>query len=233
MRTCKKCFLTLVEDCFYPKYGSCKECIKLAVAKWKKANPERAKAFQLKHNTTAKAKLARRLWNERNPDKRKAIARKYAASEKGKISGAKARSSPAFKAWSKAYSKSRYSISLAQQKKRRHSDINFRIRCNLRSRIRCFVTGRSTDQKTLALLGCTLASFRIYIESKFKSGMSWDNYGEWEIDHIMPCAIFDLSKIDHQRRCFHFSNLRPLWKAENRRKGKKITDPQFSICLST
>lgn len=52
--------------------------------------------------------------------------------------------------------------------------------------------------------------------------MSWDNYGEWEIDHIIPCDSFDLTKEEEQKRCFHFSNLQPLWWRDNRTKGNKV-----------
>jgi hypothetical protein len=53
--------------------------------------------------------------------------------------------------------------------------------------------------------------------------MSWDNYGfrGWHIDHKKPCALFDLSLPEQQRECFHFSNLQPLWAADNLAKGVK------------
>lgn len=49
--------------------------------------------------------------------------------------------------------------------------------------------------------------------------MSWDNYGERHVDHIKPCAKFDLSKPDEQRACFHYTNLQPLWAKDNIAKG--------------
>lgn len=52
--------------------------------------------------------------------------------------------------------------------------------------------------------------------------MSWDNYGrggrKWQIDHIKPCAYFDLTKPEDQRKCFHYSNLQPLWQKDNLEK---------------
>ena len=50
---------------------------------------------------------------------------------------------------------------------------------------------------------------------KFVDGMSWDNYGEWEIDHIRPCASFDLTDVGEQLKCFHYTNLQPLWMIDN------------------
>ncbi len=71
------------------------------------------------------------------------------------------------------------------------------------------------------VLGCTVHEARLYIESKFKSGMSWDNYGEWHIDHINPLVSFDVTKMDQRLEAFHFTNLQPLWAEENQKKGIK------------
>jgi hypothetical protein len=80
--------------------------------------------------------------------------------------------------------------------------------------------------KFLDLLGCSLGFAKLYLESLFKEGMSWDNYGygndKWHIDHIIPCALFDFTDIEQQRRCFHYTNLQPLWQPENFKKGKSI-----------
>jgi len=73
----------------------------------------------------------------------------------------------------------------------------------------------------LDLLGCTVEELRAHLEKQFKRGMSWSNYGRWHIDHIRPCASFDLTDPEQQRICFHYSNLQPLWAEENMRKGAK------------
>ena len=52
--------------------------------------------------------------------------------------------------------------------------------------------------------------------------MSWDNQGEWHIDHIIPCASFDLTNEEEQEKCFHYTNLQPLWAIDNMVKGCKI-----------
>lgn len=51
--------------------------------------------------------------------------------------------------------------------------------------------------------------------------MSWDNYGEWEIDHIKPCCSFDLSLPENQLACFNYQNTRPLWRVDNLDKIKE------------
>jgi len=75
--------------------------------------------------------------------------------------------------------------------------------------------------KTIELLGCTSTFFKSYIEKQFSAGMSWENRSKWHIDHIRPCASFDLTDHTQQRLCFHFSNMRPLWSHENMAKAAK------------
>lgn len=76
-------------------------------------------------------------------------------------------------------------------------------------------SGMSTPFHTDELIGCTKEILMHHIESQFKLGMSWENKGQWEIDHIRPCASFDLTDPAQQKRCFHYSNLQPLWAKDN------------------
>ena len=55
-------------------------------------------------------------------------------------------------------------------------------------------------------------------QGKFTDGMTWENYGKWHVDHIKPCSSFDLAQRDQQLICFHYTNLQPLWSADNARK---------------
>ena len=76
---------------------------------------------------------------------------------------------------------------------------------------------------TLELIGCSIDFLRSHLESLFKEGMSWSNYGEWEIDHIIPLASFDFQNHpETQFIAFNYKNTQPLWKSENRSKGAKI-----------
>jgi hypothetical protein len=110
------------------------------------------------------------------------------------------------------------------------TNLNFRIRTNLGSRLCHLLKGTRKSKPFLALLGCSIDNLKIYLESKFEPNMSWQNFGTaWEIDHIMPCAIFDLTIPGHQQRCFHFSNLQPLPKSENRSKKDRVLSNQFQL----
>lgn len=105
-----------------------------------------------------------------------------------------------------------------------HSDINYKMKHNLKRRMNNAIKGHFKDCSTLKLLGCNLETVRQHLESKFTEGMNWDNYGKWHIDHIMPCASFDLSDPKQQRQCFHYTNLQPLWAKDNMQKKDKVPD---------
>lgn len=114
-----------------------------------------------------------------------------------------------------------YKNKLAEYVKNRlRTNINYRLASRLRTRIHEVLKGNSKSKTTMNLVGCSIQTLKQYLEKSFKSGMSWDNYGKWHIDHIRPCVSFDLSKEEEQRKCFNYINLQPLWAEDNLRKNK-------------
>ena len=107
------------------------------------------------------------------------------------------------------------------RQKRLQTDINFKLLCNLRSRIHIALKRNSKSRHTEQLIGCSIEFLKQYFEKQFQLGMTWENYGEWHIDHIRPCSSFDLSKPEEQCKCFHYTNLQPLWAIENILKSNK------------
>jgi hypothetical protein len=91
------------------------------------------------------------------------------------------------------------------------------------------IVGKGGDKQqswTKAMLGCDRETFLLHLQSQFKRGMNWNNYGRvWEVDHITPCSSFDLTDPEQQRICFHYRNHQPLYKTENRRKSWLIRQP--------
>lgn len=85
---------------------------------------------------------------------------------------------------------------------------------------------------TLALLGFgDREQYKSYIEARFTAGMTWANYGQWEVDHIIPCRLFRPWDDIAQRTCFHHTNLQPLWKRDNIRKRHRVTAADFDrVC---
>jgi hypothetical protein len=92
---------------------------------------------------------------------------------------------------------------------------------NLRKNLRKILKNYTGKHNTFKLIGCSKEFFIKYYESKFTEGMSWDKVmnGEIHCDHIRPCCSYDLSKTIEQSKCFHYTNLQPLWAEDNLRKG--------------
>ena len=105
---------------------------------------------------------------------------------------------------------------------RRRVDPAFRLAGALRRRLGKFVRGEKGAVSAVRHLGCSVADLRVWLEIQWKTGMSWDNYGAWHVDHIRPLASFDLTDPEQARAAVHFSNLQPLWAAENISKGAKV-----------
>jgi len=112
-------------------------------------------------------------------------------------------------------------------KEKRNKDIGFRILSNCRTRLYQVIKGNLKSASTKKLIGCSIEKLLEHLENQFADGMTWDNYGEWHVDHIKPCAMFDFTKEEEQRECFHYTNLQPLWAEENLRKSDKYIDEDF------
>lgn len=111
-----------------------------------------------------------------------------------------------------------------KNRERRRRKPAVKIATDMRCRINTALRRQSVIRRRsslVTLLGCTVAQLVAHIESKFKPGMSWANRKLWHIDHIEPCASFDLTDQAQQAICFHWSNLEPIWASENLRKGAK------------
>ncbi len=107
--------------------------------------------------------------------------------------------------------------------KRYASDICYKLTVILRGRLRGALKHNSKSNGTLKLLGCSVEFFKLYLESLFQPGMNWGNYSYygWHVDHIIPCCQFDLTIPENQYKCFHYTNLRPLWAEDNLSRPKK------------
>ena len=83
------------------------------------------------------------------------------------------------------------------------------------------------------LVGYTLTELMEHLESKFQPGMTWDNYGEWHIDHIIPISYFDYSSYDDEtfKICWDLNNLQPLWAKDNLIKSNKLINENIEHFL--
>lgn len=117
-------------------------------------------------------------------------------------------------------------FSCAMKKNQKYSPIQKRIRESAKSRMNSRLRRKKLGKATgihFKDFPWNLNELMIHLESKFKTGMSWNNYGEWEIDHIRPDSSFTYSAATDKEflECWSLNNLQPLWAIENRKKGAK------------
>lgn len=110
-------------------------------------------------------------------------------------------------------------IGSERDRKRYKNDPLFKLKKLSRSRIYNFLTNIDYKKnKTIEkMIGCSFEELKEHIESKFSDDMSWDNYGEWHVDHIIPLCSVETEE-DIIKLC-NYKNLQPLWKEDNLKKG--------------
>ncbi len=123
------------------------------------------------------------------------------------------------------YRKEYKPIKNATRKIRYLEDLDYHIKERLRNRMYLALKQSNAIKHKCSMhyFGCTIEVLKQHIELQFKDGMTWDNWGlkTWHIDHIRPCASFDLTDPEQQRQCFHYTNFQPLWAIDNLRKSDK------------
>lgn len=140
----------------------------------------------------------RARYREENSEKIKAAQAAWRARNKGRHT---------------AYTRARYK-----------ADHLYAVSVNARNRINqaIYQSGYAKRSKTAEILGCDYAALVAHLESQFKDGMTWENRGEWHIDHVIPLAS---AKTEEELLALcHYSNLQPLWAFENLSKGARIPD---------
>lgn len=189
-----------------------KEIISQKHKSYRKANPEKIKETSrlYKIKNREKILIASKEYREKNKDKIKEYRNRPEVIDRSKANKLKNKN--------KINANKKY-----KEKLRRNIDPTYKLITNQRTRITGILKKHKTN-KTLDLLGCSAQFLRKYIEDKFLEGMNWDNYGKygWHVDHILPCSSFDLTDIEQQKICFHYTNLQPLWAIDNLKKSNKI-----------
>lgn len=174
-------------------------------------------------------------------EERKEYNKKYRLKNREKIKEYNSKNRENFKRYQKKYRLKNRNLLLQKQKEyyienienqreyqkeyiknRRKNDINFKLACNLRGRLNKAIKNNQKTGSAINDLGCSIEQLKIYLQSKFQFGMTWANYGEWQIDHIVPISSFDLTNREQLCKACHFTNLQPLWKKENLMKSNNI-----------
>jgi hypothetical protein len=150
-----------------------------------------------------------RAWAKANPDKLQARNERRRGSEARKAQRKRWRANnPGYQV---RYHNARYA-----------ADPTYALLHCVRTRLQAALRAQSVKKthRYAKLLGCFAHELKAHIEGQFVEGMSWENRGEWHVDHIRPCATFDLSDPAQMTECFHYTNLRPLWAKDNMSRPK-------------
>jgi hypothetical protein len=113
--------------------------------------------------------------------------------------------------------------------KKRKMDPSYKLRMNVSRLINYHLKKRLSSKNgksTFSFLPYTIESLIQHLESQFKKGMTWQNYGEWHIDHKRPDCSFDYKSVDDKefQKCWALENLQPLWAIDNIKKGGNWND---------
>jgi len=195
---------------------------------WRINNKEkiagRDKQYLVEHREKINDK--NRRWRKNNPEKLKKSKKLYYENNKEEILANRKHNykenNEEIKKQRKLWDKRNRKNITAKEKERRKNDINYRISCNLRSRLNSALKNNQKSGSAVRDLGCTIAELKTWLEQQFQPGMTWENYGEWEIDHILPLSKFDLGDRKQLLKVCNWFNLQPLWAEDNIKKGNKV-----------
>lgn len=180
--------------------SSCNECRKEESKNYREKNSEKRKEtiknFYEKNKESELLRLKKYRIN--NPEKRKETTKKYYEKNKVEINAKQ----------------------IIRNKQYYKNNPLYRLIHNLRARTKEYLKQHHSNSKTFDIIGCEPKFLREHLERQFKDGMSWDNYGSWHIDHIVPLSSANCSE-EINKLC-HYSNLQPLWAYDNLSKGDKI-----------
>jgi len=156
-----------------------------------------------------------RKWKKANPDK-------VRESERKRVKANPDKKREENRKWRRENPDRVRNIIRKSKEKRAATNPNYKLSCRLRSRI--YNAFRRANAKKLSdtenILGATVAETKAHIEAQFQPGMSWENYGDWHVDHIIPLASAKTAE-DLVALCHHL-NLQPLWASDNRAKWAKM-----------
>lgn len=186
--------------------------------------------------------LSIKAWNDNNKDKLREMGKQWYLGNKDQVAAASKKNYHIRKDEGRL---KKYELSMEQKKKkleyskewisnnkeralkrerdRYANDINAKLSRRIRSRLRDAVKGNFKTGSAVSNLGCTVNEFKLYIESLWTEGMSWDNYTKdgWHIDHKILLCSFYLEEPEQFKIACHYTNLQPLWYWDNAKKQTK------------
>ncbi len=235
LKNCKICKIDKYVSDFHPRHARCKSCYNDWQKQKRKNNPDTVRKYyeNFKDSESYRKQIVRnrdhyhknkesrlkknKEWRNNNLDKISINKKEYYNKNKELILQKK--KDHYLKNKSKIIEQKRqYGV------KRRKVDHIFRLKNNLRRRLTSALKakGLRKSSKTQRLVGCSVLELKAHLESLFKPGMTWENYGTWHVDHIIPISSFDLNDEAELLKACHYTNLQPLWAEENIRKSDDL-----------
>lgn len=158
-------------------------------------------------------------WRKDNPEKFLARQRRYRAKNAERLSAKDA-------AW-RAANPEKTKANRTRSDRKRLSTPRGRLDHAISAGVSGSLKGLKAGRKSFDILGYTLDDLMAHLELKFAKGMTWENYGQWHVDHIIPKSAFNYNVSDDLdfKRCWSLSNLQPLWGRDNIKKNAKLTAP--------
>lgn len=218
----------------FGRIAKCRTCMREIGAARRRAHPEKAKEhrdrYREKYPERVAASMALhraanmdrirdrdRQWRLDNPDKCREISKRQRAKKPEEFSRRAIE-------WQR---RNPEKVRAARERwlKSREDDIGFRLSSSLRAGLsRGVAKGLKRRAKTFDLVGYTLQELKDHLQSRFQPGMSWENYGKWHIDHIVPLAVLGYPgpADENFQQAWALSNLQPLWAEQNLRKHAKV-----------
>ena len=191
----------------------CKDCGKL----YRQENAERLGRQRKEYRENNKDSI--KQWKKDNKEKFAEYNKKYQSEYRDK-------NDEKLREYHRKYYQEKKSEIHAKQLQKIRENPELRVLRNLRCRINKALKYNIKSAATKELLGCSQEFLIKHLESKFQEGMNWDNYAlnGWHVDHIKPCHAFNMLDPEQQRKCFHYTNLQPLWGSDNCSKGAKYVE---------
>lgn len=204
-KTCSKCLNALTLENFHKcakgRYGRvsvCKSCRHACAQSHKMEKSFYDKRYRKQESE--KIREYQKLWSNCNKEKRADYQRTYREKHKEKVN-----------------------INAAQYvRKKLSTNLEAKLAHNIRKRL--YRAIKSKKYSSVDALGCSIKQLKEHLESQFQHGMTWENYGEWHIDHIRPLASFDLQCREQFEQACHYTNLQPLWAVDNIAKGDRYAN---------
>ena len=225
VKFCKGCKTSQPRKCFSKNakspdglYTYCKTCCKQREIERRLNNPEKEKARYKKYKQDNKISVS-----DYNAKYYLIHEEEIRAHHKKRYNENPTKSIEQAKEWIKNHPKQAAETKRRNHQKRFDTDPAYRLLCNYRCRVVKILNGGTKEETTKELIGCSLTKWREWLEKRFYSNISWENYGDvWHVDHVIPLIEFDMTDSVQRKAAFHYTNTQPLLWFDNLSKGAKL-----------